>query len=538
MEPATSRVAAPRADRLALLIIQLGALAVVLAAYPYKAFDLDRYFVPKELVLHATAAIAALLCVASRRRLVLDAVDLLLVAFLALSTASAILATNRWVAARGLAVSLSGIAIYWVARALRAEGRHRAVVGAVATAATLGAITSLLQTYGVDSEYFSLNRAPGGTFGNRNFMAHVCAIATPAIIYCALTARSSRGYLGWGLAFGLVSAAVFLSRSRAAWLALAASLGLMIIAAWLTRHRWREPRLSRRVTTLGVAAGVFIGAVALLPNTLEWKSDSPYLESMRGVVNYRQGSGRGRLVQYTTSLKMATAHPILGVGPGNWAVVYPRYADDGDPSLDTEGMTANPWPSSDWMAFLSERGLPAFVALVLAFVAIGVGAVRQLARARTSDQIFAGLALGGTIVATVVVSAFDAALLLAAPTLLVWALLGALRDPRAATQGLTISRGVHQWAPALAFALGALAVGRSVCQSVAMDIFNGTSRTSRIETASFLDPGSYRIHVRLAESYAERGNCARVIPHARAARSLFPNAAEPRQLLAQCGRRR
>ena len=538
MEHATSRVTAPRADRLALLIVQLGALAVVLAAYPYKAFDLDRYFVPKELALHITAAVATLLCVSSRRRLTLDTVDVLLVVFLAFSAVSAVFATNWWLATRGLAVSMSGIAIYWVSRALRAEGRQRALVAAVAAAATLGAVTSLLQAYGVETEFFSLNRAPGGTFGNRNFVAHVCAIAAPAVVYCALTARSARGYLGWGLAFGIVSAAVFLSRSRAAWLALAASFGLMIVAAWLTRHRWREPRLSRRIVSLGVAAGVFVGAAALLPNTLEWKSDSPYLESMRGVVNYREGSGRGRLVQYTTSLKITTTHPILGVGAGNWAVAYPRYAADGDPSLDSDGMTANPWPSSDWMAFLSERGIPAFIALVLAFVVIGIGAVGQLVRARSTEQVFAALALGGSIVATIVVSAFDAVLLLAAPTLLVWTLLGALREPRAATRGFTIERGVHQWAPVLVFTLGALAVGRSACQSVSMDIFNGTTRLSRLETASLLDPGSYRIHVRLAGSYVERGNCTRAVPHARAARGLFPNAGEPKQLLGACGRRR
>ena len=533
MEQSPARAAMPRADRLALIVVQLGAMAVVLAAYPYKAFDLDRYFVAKELALHVTAALASFAIIASRRRLTLDAVDLLLVVYLILSTASAVFATNWWLAGRGLAVSLSGIALYWVARALRADGRQRALVAAVAIAALLGAIASLLQTYGVESEYFSLNRAPGGTFGNRNFMAHVCAIAAPAIVYCALTARSARGYLFWGGAFGVVSAAVFISRSRAAWLAIAASFAIMAIAAWLTRSRWREPRLVRRIVSLGVAAAIAIGAVALLPNTLEWKSDSPYLESMRGVVNYKQGSGRGRLVQYTTSLKVTAAHPLFGVGPGNWAVVYPRYAAEGDPSLDSDGMTANPWPSSDWMAFLSERGLPAFVALVVALIGIGIGAVRQLARARNTEQVFAALALGGAIVATAVVSMFDAVLLLAPPTLLGWTLLGALREPRAGKKSLT--SGVHQWAPALVFALGLLAVGRSVCQTIAMGIFNGSTRTSRLETASLVDWGSYRIHVRLAESYVARGNCARAVPHALSARSLFPNAAQPKQYLAACG---
>ena len=57
---------------------------------------------------------------------------------------------------------------------------------------------------------------------------------------------------------------------------------------------------------------------------------------------------------------------MLGVGPGNWPVHYPRYMSPGDPSFDADDMIpTNPWPSSDWMALLAERGLPAFVLLIL-----------------------------------------------------------------------------------------------------------------------------------------------------------------------------
>ena len=41
----TNRAGLP--ERLALHVLQAGAIAVVLAAAPYKAFDLDRFFVPK-----------------------------------------------------------------------------------------------------------------------------------------------------------------------------------------------------------------------------------------------------------------------------------------------------------------------------------------------------------------------------------------------------------------------------------------------------------------------------------------------------------
>jgi len=41
-----------RRERLALWVLQAGCIAVVIASLPYKIFDLDRYFVPKEFVLH------------------------------------------------------------------------------------------------------------------------------------------------------------------------------------------------------------------------------------------------------------------------------------------------------------------------------------------------------------------------------------------------------------------------------------------------------------------------------------------------------
>ncbi len=76
------------ADVVALTTVIIGALAVVLLSLPYKSFDLDRFFVPKELALHATAAITGLIALAKRPRPVLSRVDTFLVAFLVLSVVS------------------------------------------------------------------------------------------------------------------------------------------------------------------------------------------------------------------------------------------------------------------------------------------------------------------------------------------------------------------------------------------------------------------------------------------------------------------
>src|SRR5688572_22572818 len=104
-------------------VVQLGAVTVVIAASAFRAFELDRFFVPKELTLHLTALLAALFTVRAFRRVVFTWTDALLVAFLALGVVSAALATNPWLGARALAVSAWGIALFWLGGALGAAGR-------------------------------------------------------------------------------------------------------------------------------------------------------------------------------------------------------------------------------------------------------------------------------------------------------------------------------------------------------------------------------------------------------------------------------
>ena len=523
-------------ERTAARVLQLGAIAVVLMAAPYKLFDLDRFFVPKELALHVTALLAVVLCLLRARRLSLGRVDELLAIFLGLGLLSALFATNWWLAGRAVAVSIAGAACFWTARALARQGLQRQLVAALALAGVVGAVTALLQAYGVRTEFVSLNRAPGGTFGNRNFMAHLCVICLPALVLTALRAPTRNKLFAWSCGVALIGAALILSRSRAAWLALIVGAVVILPLALIALAKGRDDIRLRRILFLPLAAAIGAGAALVLPNTLDWRSDSPYLDTAKSVVNYKEGSGHGRLVQYGTTLRMSLHHPLLGVGPGNWAVVYPRFAKPGDPSLSSEGMTSNPWPSSDWMTFLSERGLAAFVVLALAMMALLADGIRQIRAGRTADDRLVACTLLGTLAVLLVAASFDAVLLLPVPALVAWALLGALSGP--SRERRVVMLGLPKRALALvgAVAVLGLAAAHSGAQLEAMDIFSATTRATRLEQASMLDPGSYRIHLRLAALYANRGDCAKARPHARAAAALYPESPAAKRLVAACGR--
>jgi O-antigen ligase len=518
---------------LALRVVQLGALAVVVAVTTFNSFELDRFFIPKELVLHVTAVLAALLILFAPRppegeaRVPLfHGVDRLLAMYVGLGILSAALATNRWLAMRALAISASGVLLFWVARRLREAGLARPLLNALAIAVVAVAVTSLLQTYGLETALFSENRIPGGTLGNRNFVAHVAAFGLPLVLLAALGAqrRFALGAAGAAIA----TASLVLTRSRAAWLAFAAVILVVLVAMIASPALRRDGRTWRRFVAVVLFAGVGVGAALLLPNALRWRSKNPYLESVRRVTDYQGGSGRGRLVQYEQTLLLALRHPLLGVGPGNWAVAYPAHAARHDPSLSDgdPGMTTNPWPSSDWMAWIAERGPAAVVLLALAFLGIAASGVRQLFAAQTSGEALAAVALLGTVAGACVTGLFDAVLLLALPALLIWTALGALTP---SPPPAPAARPLPTLVIVAIVAISALGAARSVAQLVAMHIYETRGDRASLTRAARIDPGNYRLRLRLARM-GGRARCE----HARAAHALYPTAGAAAQVSRGC----
>jgi hypothetical protein len=536
---AAATPAVPGSIRASLLVLQIAAIAVILAALPYPTFQLDRYTIPKELVLFLAAAGAGLGCLAAARRLTVFMVDALVTGFLLLSLLSALPATNGWLAFRALGVSLAGATIFWSARTVaRADLGRRLLVG-LAVAIVLGAVTGLAQAYGlVTSGLASLSRAPGGTFGNRNFMAHLVAIGMPLLLYVALEAKSRRQLGLSALGVMLATGALVLSRSRAAWVGTAASVAFLAVEGLWIGGLWADRRIRRGVVALGAGGLAGLVLALALPNTLNWRSDSPYLDSLAGVANYKEGSGRGRLIQYGNTLRMAGDDPVLGVGPGNWAVHYPRYMSPDDPSFDADDIIpTNPWPSSDWMAFLAERGGPALLIATLVGATIALGAWARIRRGHHHPPAPADLATVATLLAVAVVGAFDAVLLLPAPTFFAAGIIGALATTPRPIRQIALTSVLRRRLMMAAGAVSVLFVLRAATQVGAMIAFDQQKR-SAMALAARLDPGSYRIRMLLGQAWRTAGQCARARPHAEAAADLFPHYPAPTALLRACGVRR
>ncbi len=535
----------PRAATFLASVLVIGAFTVVLAGVNSTVFELERHAVPKELVLHVTALLCLLPLLLRWERVAPGVVAALLGLFVIWSALSSVFATNRWLALNALSISFSGLVVFVAAsRVARApHARAFALVG-ITTAAVLAAALGAAQAYGLQLEWLAEDRAPGGTFGNRNFLAHVVVIALPLPLLALLRSERRLAAALSFVAVGVMTNLVVLTRSRAAWLAFVAVLGIVAIGALLGRRAYPTMLRKRRAgwVVLAIVTG---GLLAVsLPNRLEWRSDSPYAETLGRLTDYSSGSGRGRLMQWQNSLRLVPDAPVLGVGPGNWFVHYPRVTTPGDRSFaGADAIPTNPWPSSDWITMVVERG--PFGALLLLFTGLAACAIAlrrvatrepalEWAETETAEST-AGRSLTALAIlaATVVTGLFDAVLLLGAPTLLVWASLGLLLP---STRPVLSRPPSGRWRRAAVLAVLLFAVtatltgaGRLTSLLIARD------RPTRADLAlaARFDPGGHRVRLLLTR----RGTCQERIPYARAARDLMPFHAAPERALRACGAR-
>jgi O-antigen ligase len=300
-------------------------------------------------------------------------------------------AMARWGSLLGVACGVSVVAD------LR-EPRQRLLETLTIAAAVVAAI-GLLQHLELAPLSIPVISRPGSTFGNRNLAADVMAMALPLGVgaVAGAQARASRSALFVALSLELVFLAV--TRARGAWIGAACGLGVTL---WFARERLSS-------AALGVAAGAAAVAVvaASVPGRLsphdagDVKRYAGVVALLEGGVDARSTALRTRLGLWRRTIAMLCDHPVLGVGPGNWPVVFPRYAEPGATRDGVLSATRAPRQAhEDLLERAAESGVPGLMALGV----LAVGAAKGVRRRRASgdpEERMTALAAAGALIALV-----------------------------------------------------------------------------------------------------------------------------------------
>ena len=294
-------------------------------------------------------------------------------------------ALARWAALFGIA---SGTMVI-------SQARPR-VLQAVTVAAAVVASVGLLQHFELVHLSLPVFSTPGSTFGNRNMAAEVMAMALPCGLGALACARSdARAMTLAAMALELVFLAV--TRTRGAWLGATLGLGTALI---LARRQW--PRTSVAAGATAVVVAVFATALPGRPNPHDAGDSKRYsriADVLHDSFDPHGAALRTRIGLWRRTLEMIRDNPLLGVGPGNWPVTFPRYAEPG--AMEDGVLTATVVPReahNDLLQLTAETGL--FGLLAFGLLVVGTAtAIRQRLRTEGEEERAMTAAAAGSLVA-------------------------------------------------------------------------------------------------------------------------------------------
>jgi O-antigen ligase len=304
--------------------------------------------------------------------------------YVAVALVSAVVnAVPALVAATGVAVTLDGIAVFYLARmADPGEALVRRLinvfVGIMVLAALLAIGQVLLAPDLLGFRAFAGDFGEGARstafFGNPNQLAPLLALAMPFPLLALLDSPERRNRALLLVTCLLLATAFWLTFSRAAWVAFIIAFGL--VAA----------RFERRTLLLAMAIGaIALGTAFAMPRNLGVRDQPSYANAqdpdvMDATVGRLGTIGAGndlRIIFLEEGLPIAAQHPIVGVGPGRYGGAAANVF--GTPIYDQYGISLHGFHTVHdyWLHLLVEVGVLGLAAIGGAMVLV----LRQLLRA-------------------------------------------------------------------------------------------------------------------------------------------------------------
>jgi len=279
--------------------------------------------------------------------------------------------------------------VYWIVCGLaRHLGRFR--FAAIAPVVVVAAIESAVAV----AQQFS-GEAARGSYFNRNHLAGLLEMSLPFAVVAAVTmgrdtARRSGTFsivCAAGGAAVLILSGILATRSRAALLAVSASLLVLGAGAVASLVRLRRKWLLAALPPALLAAGLLY----LTPESLVRRY---------GALAGRENLLReGRVLLWSETLDLIAAYPLVGCGFGGYEAAFLRYKQ-------SEPMVTDTHAHNDYLELLAEAGVIGFALCVALVVPVTVAALRKSQQPGHAETSLA-LACVGSLTAILVHSFVD-----------------------------------------------------------------------------------------------------------------------------------
>ena len=229
-------------------------------------------------------------------------------------------------------------------------------------------VYGFMQLAGIDFIQWALKNSPFSTLGRRNFAAEYLVMITPYLYYVTATKQRKEKILLFIL-LALFIAHLAFTFTRASYIAFVLSSLFFLFLAGM------------RKMPAGKAAAVLLAMLILTR------------PSFSAINTFEKGTLKSRFLIWNISLKIIKNNPVMGVGPGNFSIMYPEYAaGETGRLISAEQRVSN--AHNDYLETAAETGIPGLLLfLYLLFTAARVSlALYRKTPDREGKMLVAGIA--------------------------------------------------------------------------------------------------------------------------------------------------
>lgn len=223
----------------------------------------------------------------------------------------------------------------------------------------------------------------GSTIGNPIILGAYLALCMP---FCLMSLDQSPKRYKWrySAVVGMVLTCSFLTFSRGAWLSFIVGLGIYFSK--------RLVRVSLRAVAPKIVGGILVCFVVIpilsssLKNVglahIEERAINKFHVRVLGALN-STGSESFRLAQYRTTIDILEKYPFLGIGFGNFTLLFDKYKHHSTPSKKVSDATTT---ENMYLMFASETGVVGLLLMAVFFVIILRDLYREYSNAITCSE--------------------------------------------------------------------------------------------------------------------------------------------------------
>lgn len=220
-----------------------------------------------------------------------------------------------------------------------------------------------------------------GFFSHKNLLASALMLAFPFVLAAWAILDKTWSKVAMALAF-IMLIEMFVLRTRGVWLGLFSAASLCLIILQFNKKLGIQIPVKWTATFFGGAILILL-ALFLSPQIKAGFTNSSNVQK--------------RLAFWGNSMEMIREHPALGVGAGNWKLLFPKYGLDQVDDNTMQGITHIQRPHNDFIWLWAELGPLGLVFFLALFIWAFLALLKGLRLEHQSERVFSLAALFGLI---------------------------------------------------------------------------------------------------------------------------------------------